>query len=264
MYNISDLSKNLNDYVRGADYAACVEPIEFVNLENLPNYLEIFDAYPYYVTIGEKTRDYYICGYVSKDIEEEVKLDRNTCYPFAEIFYGRDGCFAGYINAANRNYFDGNEYPIIWYDIPKDEEIPLETRTMYLAVVVETLSITYESLDGSVEFQGELLYENKKFYDKGWSEDEAINNLRYIENVIVLSGRNSQNFITDSVGLKFMQVTFSFPLKCIEGITYISAGDYTTIYKGEDLKEKHEYILDESGNVLFKLEDIKYVFEEGE
>ena len=36
------------------------------------------------------------------------------------------------------------------------------------------------------------------------------------------------------------------------------------IFKGEDLKEKHEYILDKSGNVLFKLEDILYVFEKGE
>jgi len=36
------------------------------------------------------------------------------------------------------------------------------------------------------------------------------------------------------------------------------------MYKGEDLKEKHEYILDKSRNVFFKLDDIKYVFEKGE
>ena len=36
----------------------------------------------------------------------------------------------------------------------------------------------------------------------------------------------------------------------IDGITYINVGSYTTVFKGEDLKGKHEYILDKSRNVF--------------
>ena len=49
-------------------------------------------------------------------------------------------------------------------------------------------------------------------------------------------------------------VIFGFDVEDIDGIRYVNVRDYTTLYKGEDLKEKHEYILDKYGNVLFKLD----------
>jgi len=262
-YKISDLSEYLNNYAKNTNYSGCWEMLPAVDLENLPNILESRSAY--FVSIGEKTRDYYICGYVSKDIEKDLKeaLDSYICHPCAEWLLGRESYFARW-TIADMKYFDGNKYPIIWYEIPKDENIPFETKKLTLAIVVETVGMTYTSLDGSVKFQGEFLYENKKFYDENWNEEDLIGKIRQIEKNIVLSDVNEQNFKCLPEDLYVAENVYSFPLKYIDGITYVDVDNYTTMYKGEDLKEKHEYILDKSRNVFFKLDDIKYVFEKGE
>ena len=233
-----------------------------LNLENLTYRLE--EDIAYIVTIGEKTRDYYICGYVSNDIKEFL-TENYACRPFGGDFFGYNGYFAAWTNL-NRS-IDKNEYPIIWYEIPKDEDIPFEINDMFLVLVGETINITYESIDGLVKFQEELIYENRKFYDEKWNEERVEELLSRVDGDIVLWHKKPPidptsimiiaDFMTNSM-------TFSFDVEDIDGIRYVNVRDYTTLYKGEDLKEKHEYILDKSGNVLFKLEDIQYVFEKGE
>ena len=129
---------------------------------------------------------------------------------------------------------------------------------MFLVLVGETINITYESIDGLVKFQQELIYENRKFYDEKWSEERVDELLSRVDGDIILSRKKPPidptsimiiaDFMIDSV-------IFGFDVEDIDGIRYVNVRDYTTLYKGEDLKEKHEYILDKSGNVLFKLEE---------
>ena len=265
-YNVSELSDYLHRYTRGEAYAACWDMPELLNLENLTYWLEKEDDRAYIVTIGEKTRDYYICGYLSNDIKEFL-TENYACRPFGEDFSGYNGYFAGWTNLSLSSSIDQNEYPIIWYEIPKDEDIPFEINDMFLVLVGETINITFESIDGLVKFQQELIYENKKFYYEKWSEERVDELLSRVDGDIILWRKKPPIDPTSIMIIAdFMthSVTFGFNVEDIDGIRYVNVLDYTTLYKGEDLKEKHEYILDKSGNVLFKLEDIKYVFEKGE
>ena len=257
-YNVSELSDYLHRYARGETYGACWDMPEQLNLENLTYRLE--EDIAYIVTIGEKTRDYYICGYVSNDIKEFL-TENDACRPFGEDFSGYNNYFAGWTN------IDKNEYPIIWYEIPKDEDIPFEINDMFLVLVGETINITFESIDGLVKYQQELIYENRKFYDEKWSEEQVDELLSRVDGDIILWRKKPPTDPTSIIIIaNFMikSVTFGFDVEDIDGIRYVNVRDYTTVFRGEDLKEKHEYILDKSGNVLFKLEDIQYVFEKGE
>ena len=262
-YPISELSEQLNAFARSVNYSAEKEYPITVDLDILSDVLEKKD--PYFVTIGGKTRDHYICGYVSKDIVKY--LDKPYVTPHNihfDVFCGPKNYFFNWTEAYSYDFFSWSEYPIIWYEIPKDEKIPLETKDKVLLLVLETVSITYTSLDGTVTYTGEVFYENQKLYNENWNEEKIYEKIYEIEDCLLITDTNTNDFLVFTSDYYVMINSFSFPLEQIDAVTYINVGDYTTVFKGEDLKEKHEYILDKYGNVLFKLEDVKYIFKKGE
>ena len=268
-YKEFEFSDYLNYCSRTENNAACWDIVPPIDLEILPQ--RLVNSTVYFVTLGEKTRDYYICGYVSKKVNDEIVeayRDIGACAGFSKWFSGDKGYYLGYTIAAYFDYFDATEYPIIWYEIPEGEEIPFEINDMFLIIIAETRMVTYESIDSSFKYEIELLYENKSYYNNESNEEDSYRKtLKTLESIQVLQN-NAQTYI--EIGLimpqTFLSVwtSFGFPIMNIDGVKYVNVGDYTTMYNGEDLKEKHEYILDKSGNVLFKLEDILYVFEKGE
>ena len=256
----------INQEIKETTYAACFEMIDQLSLENIAERLEKERAY--YVTIGDDIKDYYVCGYISNSIKDDLinKYSAGPCNPFTTWFFGKESYLEGWNSAVLSKFLDENEYPIVWYEIPKSEEVPMEIDDMFLVLIAESRNIVYESIDGLERYEFEMLYENRKFYDDTWDEEKFLNEIEAKKESIIIendkflikkaeAGLIAPMFIYGALWVK------SFIVEYHNDIPYVNIGEITS-YNGVDLKETEEYIETKWGTYLFKLEKIVEIIKE--
>ena len=265
-YKLSKYSDEINKVFLEWEYLATSYPDESILYMNMIKYYSYYDE----IIISDYSndlKDYYTCGYLDKKIKDKLNdIDYYIIYNVDKIksssisLVGKDFALVKYnnmINFTEKITFD--EYPLVWYEIPKGEEIPEEIEDMFLVCVLESKTVTYRRLDGTIKDESEFFIEKQSLYSKENNEYEYMNS--WIEEMLFAKDKymffEDKNITKVNVQLPFTKAYTSpiyMKIKDIEGTEYVNGGD-NTICEGVDLSKQYEYVLEEK-NYLFKLEDI--------
>ena len=129
------------------------------------NFNDRYDSKTYsgfIVSQASQVDDYYTCGYVSNDIKDTL----NSMIAYGTKWIGRNYYISKYNIALTSGKIDSKEYPIVWYEIPKNEKIPREIDGKFLVMITESKDVTISDLDGNLVKDIKLFFENKELYDK--------------------------------------------------------------------------------------------------
>ncbi len=236
--------------------------------------------------IVEKYDDYYTCCYLSSNAKRVLDEADWFLYSLDQSYKGRAWfCFSGinfYLSKLSlhqqKQYAgiileeDTIKYDdMIWYEIPKDEEIPSKIGDYELVAITETKDVIKKSLEGELLETQKLYIESKHLYNENY-EWKRWNNTynEYITYDKVYNECTNKKYLVFSdydhtmykdykclTGDKFIQLvcTSSFYFEMIDGDEYIKLRDLTEL-GGVDLTTILEYKYEETINENEKL--VKY------
>ena len=270
-YKVSKYNDEINEEILYWRYMETFCPDESILISNM------VERYSYYdeIIIVDYTgdlKDYYTCGYIDKSLLK--KMNGNEYYNSSDVLdinslniflLGKDYALVKYNNMINfTRKIKFEDYPLVWYEIPKNEEIPNELGNMFLACILESKTITYKYTDGTIRNVSEFFIENQALYSNEDNKYEYMSELQYksiMKNDKYMYFSNSTSIpLYTSSRAKYMAPVSLLNLKTIEGVDYVCGWD--EYMSGDvDLRECCEYIIEE-GEYLFRLEDVISILEE--
>lgn len=227
------------------------------------------------IEMAEKYDDYYTCCYLSANAKRvldeadwflyslESAYNESAWFCFSGInFYlsklslHQQKQYAGVVSEEDTIKYDD----MIWYAIPKDEEIPSKIGDYELVAITETKDVIKKSLEGEILETQKLYVESKHLYNKNyewkrWNNtyndyityDEVYNECTNKKYLVFLDYNHSlpKNYKC-LTGDKFIQLvgTSSFEFETINDEEYIKIRDYTLL-NGVDLTTILEYKYEE-------------------
>ena len=267
-YTISKYNDEINKDFLSWEYFAIYEPPVSIKLSNMEDIYNNYDEIVF-LDYSNDLNDYYTCGYLSIDIKDKL-IDESNFWQLDDInsnyFVGKDYALVKYknmINFTKKITFD--DYPLVWYEIPKNDEIPEEINDKFLVCVLESKTVTYKRLDGSVKNVSEFFIEKQSLYPKENNEYSYLNS--WAEEMLLAKDKY-MFFENEDVNKDIVQLpNFKYDIRLLfMNIEVIDNAEYVCCWdeyssEGVDLREEYEYIL-ENGDYLFKLEDIIKILEE--
>lgn len=256
-YPISEKNILLNEKSQKVNHLSSVSMI-LPDLD-LGNFNERYDSKAYSGFIVSQTSqvdDYYTCGYVSNDIKDTL----NSIIAYGKNWIGRNYYISKYNLALTSGKISSDEYPIIWYEIPKSEKIPKEIDGKFLVMITESRDFTISDLEGNIVKYIKLFFENKELYDKKLSDS----NERYkflISNKEYLVFRNENSSWNDEIIIEISSLieptSSGFKMKYYDNVAYVNVGTIP-IYNENDLRLIYDYKNEKIGvdYYYFKLKDI--------
>ena len=270
-YKVSKYNDEMNEEFLYWEYMSTFYPEESILISNMVERYSYYDEIIIVDYTGDLT-DYYTCGYIDKSLLKKMN-DKKYYHSYDvldinflnNILLGKDYALVKYNNMINfTRKIKFEDYPLVWYEIPKNEEIPNELGNMFLACILESKTITYKYTDGTIRNVSEFFFENQTLYSNEDNKYEYMNELEYksiMKNDKYMYFSNSTSIpLYTSSRAKYLESTLYLSLKTIDNVDYVCGWD--EYMSGDvDLRECCEYIIEE-GEYLFRLEDVISILEE--
>lgn len=283
-YMLSDYSEVLSynllsRYYYSGAFEGDSQPVQ------MSNTIRMFDRIDEHSTITFKEeKDYYTCGYINKDVKDLLDQLKYLRYIEFEKAYHNKWWIAGtginfYIirlyyqwEVQTTRGYEGQKVvdnDLIFYDIPKNQEIPKEIGNYFLACITEPRTIIIENLGDSSKTEYEVFIENKYLYENDVTMDEwevcykliSSKNKFFIwyDPIFEMHTRLEDGIYTShDYYLQLLQE--SLEIYNIDGIEYVNTRDRETKVFDVDIREVIEYkeIKTEEGeiNYLFNWEEL--------
>lgn len=264
-YEEYEYSEQLNSEILNMNYSYGEnEPLPPIDISTLSYTYGNYKSY--LVSTSSSINDFYLCAYLSNDILEIIE---NTEYfePYGNLSWnlwlGKNYYLIKYKNAVSYNKtIDYQIYPIKWYKVPINKEIPNEIENSFLILISEIKDVYIENLDKSDAMCIDLIIERQDLYSETISNFDY-NNYQYSiqildsDNINLIFDYNSafsKNIILFNKYWDLLEY-FSFDVLTIDEETYINTLS-DTMWNEIDLKEIYEYKILNEKEYLFKLKDL--------
>jgi len=258
-YSYSKLNIKLNEKILNTSFK---EDYEKMSLKKLEKTYQKDAVKEIFINADMATNDYYTCGYINqKAIKVLDKIDISEENKYFEEFSGRKDYIRKYNIATQEKKINRSKYPIIWFEIPKGQEVPNEIGDLTLVMVLQNKNIKYQSIcEDIIEEDTDIkevifFVEDRSFYDELSKENSDEIDMADEYLVFISNEELMEDEILIPYELNMIKNCQGFRIECESGKDRYINTNYEYEFNEFDLRDIVRYTIKEEKEFLFNVDE---------